>query len=118
MNPTAELLSGLTKPLEAELRSRLQGFLGGMLRAYLPQAWVFRTEGGVATLLVDRDGRVSVVEAAAPQADVTVDAGLERLTVALRTRRREGLPPGAMTVTPHTGKGRTAFDYLRSRLGL
>jgi hypothetical protein len=37
---------------------------------------------------------------------------------ALKTRNKDAVPPGPLTVTPHTAKGKTAFDYLRSRLGL
>ena len=72
MSCTAGLLGQVASSAESELRSRLNGFLGGMIRAYLPQAWVFRTEEDVASLLVDRDGRLSVVPAAAPNPDVTV----------------------------------------------
>lgn len=118
MNPTAELLSTIRQSVQDEVQPRLRGFLGGMFRAYLPQTWVFRTEQGVASLVVDPDGRVSVLDAAATAPDVTVEVGHERLRVALTTRGRGGLPPGPLTVTPHTTKGRTAFDYVRPRLGL
>jgi hypothetical protein len=40
------------------------------------------------------------------------------LATALTTRSRAKLPPGAFSVTAHTAKGRTAFDYLRGRVGL
>jgi len=118
MNPTAELLLTIRQSVQDEVQPRLRGFLGGIFRAYLPQSWVFRTEQGVASLTVDQAGQVSVLDAAASAPDVTVEVGHERLRAALATRRRDGLPPGPLSVTPHTTKGRTAFDYVRPRLGL
>jgi len=79
---------------------------------------VFRTEQGVASLRVDRDGHVSVVDSADPNPDVTVELGYDRLQSALERNRRGTGPAGPVTVTPHTTRGRTAFDYLRSKLGL
>ncbi len=119
MATTAELLSSVAHDIESEVRRRLEGFLGGILRAYLPQTWVFRTDQDVASLVVDRDGRASVVPGAAPSPDVTVEVGRDRLESALRARSRaDPPPPGSVTVTPHTSKGKVAFDYVRPRLGL
>jgi hypothetical protein len=118
MEGPAELLAPIAPSVETEVRSRLGGFLGGMLRAYLPQAWVFTTDRGTASLIVEPDGRTRVVPGAAPDPDVTIELPFERLEAALATRRPGTVPPGSMKVTPHTSKGRTAFDYLRSRLGL
>ena len=118
MNEVAQLLEPIAPSVEGEVRSRLGGFLGGMIRAYLPQTWVFSTDRGTASLVVDPDGRTHVVPAAAPGPDVTIELPYDRLKAALATRRPGAVPPGAMRVHPHTAKGRTAFDYLRSRLGL
>ena len=118
MSCTAKLLGSVAGSVDRELKPRLQGFLGGMVRAYLPQTWVFRTEEDVASLLVDRDGHASVVEAAAPHPDVTVEIGHARLKAALSSRSSAKLPAGAMKVTSHTAKGRTAYDYLHQRIGL
>lgn len=104
--------------IEPQVRSQLGGFFGGMVRAYLPQTWVFRTERETASLTVDRAGAVSVVDGAAVHPDVTIETTFERLVAALTTRSRRGAPPGSFSVTAHTSKGRTAFDYLRGRLGL
>jgi len=118
MGELADLLAEAGQQWEPELKRRLQGMLGGIFRAYLPQAWVFRTEAETATLEVDRDGRVTVEEGEPKPPDVTVEVPLRRLASALRAAGRETIPPGELKVTPHTAKGRTAFDYLRSRLGL
>ncbi len=112
------LLAPVARDAEPQLQQQLRGLFGGIVRAYLPQTWVFRTEEGVATLRVDPSGRFSVVAGALDPADVTVEVGHARLAAALTTRRREAVPPGPLTVTPHTSKGRTAFEYLRGRLGL
>jgi hypothetical protein len=113
-----ELLGKVGRDVEPEIQSRLGGFFGGMVRAYLPQTWVFVTEDGTASLSVDRAGAVTVTSGALPSPDVTVEIGHDRLKAALRTRRRDAVPQGLLTVTPHTSKGRTAFGYLRDRLGL
>jgi hypothetical protein len=118
MGELADLLTQAGRQWEPELQRRLQGMLGGIFRAYLPQAWVFRTEKETATLRVETDGHVEVVDGPVTGADVTVEVPLRRLTTALRAQSREAIPPGELKVTPHTTKGRTAFDYLRSRLGL
>jgi hypothetical protein len=112
------LLRDAGRQFEPEIQSRLTGFLGSIVRSYLPQTWVFQTDDGTVSLVVDTDGKVSVVGGAALHPDVTVEIPHDRLVAALRTRKRESVPPGPLTVTPHTAKGRTAFDYLRGRLGL
>ncbi len=118
MSCVERLLQAVAKDAELEIQQRLHGLFGGMLRAYLPQTWVFRTEDGIASFCVDAAGKVTVRAGAASPADVTIETGHERLRVALTTRRREAVPPGPLTVTPHTAKGRTAFEFLRGRLGL
>ncbi len=113
-----ELLRGIAPDAEREIQQRLTGFLGGFVRAYLPQTWEFRTEEGTASLAVDAAGHVTVQPGAAAAPDVTIEVGFERLRTGLTTRRKESTAPGPLNVIPHTAKGRTAFDYLRGRLGL
>lgn len=112
------LLRDAGREFEPELNNRLKGVFGGIIRAYLPQIWVFETEDGSASLHVSRLGEVSVTAGSSPHPDVTVKIPHDRLVAALKTRNRDTVPPGPLTVTPHTAKGKTAFDYLRSRLGL
>lgn len=118
MSCIEKLLRETGRSFEPELQHRLKGFFGGIIKGYLPQIWVFETDDGTASLLVDKAGGVLVVHGAAPHPDVTVKIPHDRLAIALRTRDRTAVPPGPLTVTPHTSKGKTAFDYLRSRLGL
>ena len=118
MSCILDLLRTAGKEFEPEIRTRLSGLFGGILRHYLPQTWVFRTEHEVASLTVDPTGAVSVTSGAAPTPDVTVEIPHDRLKAALTSRKREAVPPGPIQVTPHTAKGKAAFDYLRGRLGL
>ena len=118
MTCTADALAKLGGSLEAELKPRLSGLLGGFLRAYLPQSWVFRTELDAATLTVDARGHVTAAPSALPSPDVTVELSHAELAAVLAARGRRPLAPGSAKVTAHTAKGRAAFDYLRPRLGL
>jgi hypothetical protein len=113
-----ELLTSIAPDLEGRVRSQLTGFTAMLVRPYLPQRWVFVKEKETASLVVCATGAVSAVAGEATPPDVTVKIGLERLKVALTTRRKELVPPGPIEVIPHTSKGQTAFQFLRSRLGL
>jgi len=111
-----ELLGPVAARAQAEVQRRLGGFLGGMLRAYLPQVWVFVTDRGTASLRVAPDGSASVVPGPLAPADVTIEVGHARLEAALAGRADAGGTPPR--VTTHSAKGKAAFDYLRGRLGL
>ena len=114
------LLRDLAPTLERQVQARLAGFFGGMLRSYLPQTWVFRTEAEVASLRVDQRGTVLVLPEEATPVDVTVEVDHDRLLQAL-TDRAGPAPPGTggrVLVTAHTAKGKVAYGLLRDRLGL
>jgi len=115
---TATTLGELGPAIEKEVQAHLQGLLGGFVRAYLPQAWLFRTEQDVASLRVDPSGKVTVSPTAAPQPDVTVEGPHDRLRDALRSRGRDRPPAGTIRVTAVTARGRAAVNLLGSRLGL
>ena len=118
MGDLEELLRTAAARFEPQIQKQLRGLLGGIVRNYLPQEWVFRTEKEVAVLRVDRDGHASTGSAPSVHPDVTVEVPYKRLEAALRTGDPTKVPPGPVHVTPHTAKGKAAFDYLRSRLGL
>ena len=118
MSSTLSLLEKAGKEVEWQLKPQLAGVFGGIIRGYLPQTWVFETEEGAMSLHVEKDGRVTVVSGALPDPDLTVKARDAALATALRERRRAGLAPGAISATPHTEKGRMAFQFFRSRLGV
>jgi hypothetical protein len=113
-----DLLGGAGRELEPEVRRRLGGLLGGIVRAYLPQVWEFKTDSGTASLSVSISGAATVADGAATRPDVTIEIPFQLLQKALTTRRADSVPPGSAHVTPHTTKGRAAFDYLRGRIGL
>jgi len=110
------LLQSVAKEAEPQVKAQLGGIFGGKVRAYLPQTWVFRTEKETASFTVDKAGSVNVAEGSAANPDVTIETRHERLIAALT--KRATVRPGEVTVTPHTSKGKTAFEYLRGRLGL
>jgi len=118
MDSLRSVLEQVARDVEPQVRAQLGGFFGGMVRAYLPQTWVFRTEREVASLTVGGDGGVAVADGAAATPDVTIESTAQHLTAALTARSRSKVPRGALHVTAHTPKGQTAFDYLRGRLGL
>jgi len=118
MEDLRSMLESVGHDLEPQVRSQLAGFFGGMVRAYLPQTWVFKTELATAFLTVNRSGSVTVGEGMPASPDVTIETAHARLVVAFQTRSRQKVPPGSLRVTAHTSKGKTAFDYLRGRLGL
>lgn len=118
MSCLVPLLSEAARGVEAQIKPQLGGLFGGVVRAYLPQRWVFQTEEGAATLDVAVDGTASVAAGAHAQPDVTVRIGHAKLAAALTQRRSSGLPPGPVDVQAHTAKGKAAFDFARSRLGL
>jgi hypothetical protein len=118
MSCLVPLLTDAARGVEAQIKPQLGGFFGGVIRAYLPQRWVFQTEDGAATLNVAPDGSTTVVAGAQPQADVTVRIGHDKLAAALTQRRAGGLPAGPVDVQAHTSKGKAAFDFARRRLGL
>jgi len=112
------LLESVAREVQPQVQAQLGGFFGGMVRAYLPQTWVFRTEKEVASFTVDKTGTVSVRAGTVAAPDVTIETSHDRLVTALTTRSRSAVPAGPLTVTPHTSKGKTVFDYLRGRIGL
>jgi hypothetical protein len=118
MSCVERLLGNAARALEPEIQSRMKGFLGGFLRAHLPQTWVFETEDGVASLTVDASGRASVGPGTGPNPDVTVTIPHDQLAAVLARPREARTPPRGVVVTPHTARGRAAFGYLRGRLGL
>jgi len=118
MSCTVELLKEAGRGVEAQLRPQLEGLFGGVVRSYLPQRWLFLTDEGATTFGVEPNGSVWVREGRDDAPDVVIEIGHAKLAAALRTRRREGLPPGPVNVTPRTSKGKTAFEFTRRRLGL
>jgi hypothetical protein len=119
MGELESLLSTLRPDIESQLQPHLHGIVGHMIRRYLPQVWVFRTESDSASLRVSEEGNVRASSGVPRQYDVLVDWTQEQLTAALKTRDRAKIPAGAApTFEFKTHRGKTAFSFLRSRFGL
>ena len=118
MSCIASLLGQVSADVEAQLKPRLRGLTGLFVAGYLPQAWVFVTESEIVSLFVDSQGNASVSAGRARSPDVTIETSHALLSAALRTRNPSAVPRGPLRVTPHTNKGRDAFQYLRGQLGL
>lgn len=118
----SELLPALREiapSLQKELQTRLASFAGMFIVGYLPQTWAFVTDDGHASLSVDKNGVVKIDSGTPKEPDVTVEWGHVALIAALLHQKRpaaSGDPP--LHVTPHTSKGKTAYELLRSRFGL
>ena len=117
MNALAQALQKMAPDLEKELASRLQGFLGAILRSYLPQTWVLKSETESASMTVDRQGKATIVPHEVAGADVTIEAKQAVLLAALTQGASSKARSTDFHVTMHTGKGKTAFEFLRKRFG-
>ena len=102
---------------EAQLKQALAGFLvGGLVRGYLPQTWVIRTEQEAMTVHADSQGNIRVQVGAAPTRDGEITIGHDLLANGIQTGVRP--QPGSYQVAFFTQRGKTAFDYLRGSFGL
>lgn len=118
MPDLAQILEPLCVDIEKQLKPALHGFTGYFVRGYLPQAWVFTTADGEATLQVDKTGNATVVHGRSADPDVGIRSTSEVLDAIVRLRDKAKVPAGPFDVQTYTGKGATAFNYLRGRLGM
>jgi hypothetical protein len=113
------LLSNLRCEIENQIKPALgRPLVGSIVGGYLPQLWVFETECETVGLCVDCYGNASISTANLRNPDVTITTTHAILSTILSTRSRSCVPPGSISAVAHTQKGRTAFNYLRGRLGL
>jgi len=119
MGRVEDLLSGFCVDAEGELKPKLQGFTGLVLRGFLPQVWVFETESESVTVMADADGHVSIKQADGLQRDLTIRWRHDLLCQVLETKTKDCVPSGETpTIVRHTAKGGAAFNYLKGRIGL
>jgi len=112
------IFGSICSEVENELKARLSRLGGFLVRGYLPQHWVFRTDLETVTFCVDGNGNASVMAGASSTPDVTIDIDHQYLSTVLRARSRPSFPPQWFNVSSHTPKGKTAFNFLRGRFGL
>jgi hypothetical protein len=112
------LLDALVPEVQREAEQALSGLLtGAVVRGYLPQSWVFETEGEVVTFHVDRAGRARTIEGAVDDPDVGIRGPSEDLAAVLRDRQ---MPEGSgqrIMYRHYTRKGRAAWTFLKDRFG-
>ena len=113
-----ELFQPICAETQAEIQKTLKGLLGGMIREYLPQKWIFATSQEVVTFCVDRDGKASILDDIVQDPDVMIKISHDYLVKILETRSAPEGEPDYLDISFHTDKGRTAFGYLRKRFGL
>lgn len=119
MGQVEELLTGFCVEAEAELKPKLSGFTGLIIRGFLPQVWVFETESESVTVVADSGGRVFIRPGDGLQRDLTIKWKQDLLRDVLETRSRGGVPSGEdPEIIRHTQKGGAAFSFLKGRLGL
>ena len=116
-------LEDLFQPICEEVRKELKKVLGGILtgpivKGYLPQDWVFATEDETVAFSVDKKGNAMVLQGGSDVPDVTIHIDKKYLAAALKYRKKPKFECLFYEVKFHTGKGETAFGYLRKRLGL
>ncbi len=116
-SPVAATLKKMAPDLEREIAPRLQGFMGAIMRSYLPQTWVLRTESETVSLTVDRQGKATVTPKALPDPDVTIEAKQATMLTSLSQGSKTKARTSDFHVTMHTSKGKTAFEFLRTRFG-
>jgi hypothetical protein len=112
-----EALEALVPGIEQELKPRLSGFLGGIVRAYLPQHWTFETDRETATATIEKTGDVHVASGPVSAPDVTVKGPHDRLLEVLTSHSRPAGKVEGIDVRAHTAKGRAALEQVRQRFG-
>jgi len=119
MSSLNEFFLPICQEVEKELKKVMKGLLTGpIIKGYLPQNWVFQTDMETITFSVDKKGNAVVIEGASEAPDVTINIDREYLATALKNRKKPDFDYRFFEVKFHTGKGETAFNYLRGRLGL
>ncbi len=119
MSSIISLLDGVCPEIESQLKPRLSGLQRFLIIQFLPQTWVFETENQVVSLVVDQQGSAFTQAMNRGGRDVTIRWKHDYLASVLKTRSIAHVPQGeSPTIIFHSLKGRTAFDFLRKRLGL
>jgi len=119
MSCISGLLTTICPEIEQYLKPNLRGIQGLVIAGFLPQVWTFESEHETVSLVVGREGNAFVQVGGRADRDVTVRLSHDYLASVLRTRSAASIPAGVRPVVMfHTAKGRSAFNYLRGRLGL
>jgi len=118
MSCIEDLLNELCRDVEGELKPAATGILTGWLvKGYLPQDWIFKTEGESVTFHVTKTGSATVKAGESKTPDVVIEWDHDSLSTVLKTRSSAGIlhPPKVSILTT---KGKTGYDQLRKRIGI
>jgi hypothetical protein len=118
MTQLTDVFQPICQEVQTKLKGVLRGLFGGMVKGYLPQKWIFRTDSETVTFSVAKAGTASVEAGEGSPPDVIITIDHDYLLEALKTRRRPGFQPRNINVEFKTGKGQTAFNYIGKELGL
>ena len=120
MTCISNLLGRVAPTVESQLKPKLVGFTGFLVRGYLPQRWVFETGQERASLIVDIDGNTEATLGVIESPDVLITTTHDTLSTALEAanglRSRDSVIRGQITPRFYTTKGEIAFNFLRSKL--
>ena len=112
------LLNEVCRDVERELKPAATGILTGWLvKVYLPQDWIFKTEAESVTFHVTKTGSATVKAGESTNPDVVIEWDHDSLSTVLKTRSSAGIshPPKVSVLTT---KGKTGYDQLRKRIGI
>ena len=118
MTTLKECFTPICREAEIEIKKNLRGLAGGIIRGYLPQLWIFKTENETVSFRVDNNGNTSVIEGSNNNPDVIIEIEHNYLVTALQTRSQPNFQPQFYDVKAITQKGQTAFGFLKKRFGL
>jgi len=118
MTQLTDAFQPVCQDAQVKLKGVLRGLFGGMVKGYLPQKWIFRTESEAVTFSVAKAGTASVEAGEGSPPDVIITIDHDYLLEALRTRKRPEVEPRNLDVEFRTEKGRTAFNYIRKEIGV
>ena len=88
MTCISNLLGRVAPTVESQLKPKLVGFTGFLVRGYLPQRWVFETGQERASLIVDIDGNTEATLGVIESPDVLITTTHDTLSTAPRGRER------------------------------
>lgn len=115
--PTAEeFVTSLAKKVESEVKKRLVGLGGFVIRSQLPQTWTFKIDQEAFSFQMDKQGNVKVSSGLLPEPDVRIETSYERLMINLRSGSPGESPPSTTGVSFGSNRGRRAYFYVRKNL--
>jgi hypothetical protein len=112
-------LDELCERVQRQLKAKLSMQIGGLVRQYLPQTWVFETELGACSVHIDVEGNVRVNHGPERERDITLIWNYKALERVLQSDSLSSMrPEDYPKILVETEKGRAAFNYLKKEFKL